>query len=310
MIKILDVSNSHKRPQPRGLGGPIENDIVRYLKKYAHQFNCQFVTDEKLADIIFTNDVFPKEYKQPKVKRMDGVYSRIELLERNHPLNLSAQQADCVVFISDFSKLSLEILYPFISLKKSVVALNASDPDEFFPISIQNKPFDFISTSNDWIRPEKRGDLFTHLALKFPHLSFALIGKSSHNLPKNITSLGYISNYSELNIKLNQSKSFVYLGFNDPAPKTVCQALNCQLPLFLTHSGGNFELANRFAYFVDDFSNKPFIHHSVPSLDLDMIELNFSQFIQNHINKHYYFNSQERFQNMLEIYFNTFKSLT
>jgi hypothetical protein len=311
MLKIFDVSNSSSRPNARGLGGPVENDIVRYLKKYANKFNCEFTTSECEADVIFTNDVFPKEYTQPKVKRMDGIYSRADLINRNEMLNISAKQSDCVIFISEFSKNSLEVLYSEVKLKKSTIILNAVDDSEFFNLNLKkDDKISLISTANNWSRPEKRGELILELANKYKNIKFNLIGSLNCNVPNNINLLGYINNYQQMNYELNNANGFIYLGFNDPAPKTVCQALNCQLPMLLTNSGGNVELAGEFGCYVNESNINPIFHHTVPNLNIDSIYDVFDLFIlklEKEENKVKKFNPKENFLTLLESYFRVFK---
>src|ERR1035438_2049532 len=88
------------------------------------------------ASVVITNDCYSEEALQsglPRLKRMDGTYSTPELLGRNTPLNLAAEQADTVVFNCQFSKLSLGVIYPQLRVKHSLVVTNEVDPCEFFP---------------------------------------------------------------------------------------------------------------------------------------------------------------------------------
>ncbi len=314
MLKIFDASNSNNRPSPRGFGGPVENDIVRYLKKYSSKFNTIFVNDLNNADVIFTNDVFPniaQESNKPKVKRMDGIYSRLDLIDRNSSLNSSAQIADYVIFISKFSKNSLTNLYPEVMLKKSSVVLNAVDPKEFYPTIQNNNELNIISTATQWERPEKRGDAIVSLAKEFPNIKFNLIG-NNHSAKKNIYNLGYIENYQALNKELNNASAFVYLGFNDPAPKTVCQALNCQLPMFLSDSGGNREIGGNIPFYISDPSTNMEFYKYIPRINIEKTITEFSSFIDN---IDYYkeqaktYPSKEHFEKLLIGYFDIFKSV-
>lgn len=328
---IYDTSNSSKRPSPRGLGGPIENDIVRYLKKYAHLFNFAFVEDINKSDIVFTNDVFPLEkYSQPLVKRMDGVYSLESLKNRNSLLNYSASIADHVIFISEFSKKSLNLLYPdiFNLIKNYSVAVNAVDFNEFY--QVDNKiisthhanQLKFISSANDFNRLEKRLIEVLFIASKFPQHLFYFIGNLPNqillnqnliNVPKNTFFLDYINNYSDMNLFLNDADAFIYLGFNDACPKTVCQAMNCKLPLFLTNSGGNSEMAKNNAIYVPDYTTSPIFHDSIPKLNQEEIILKFNHFLNNFSDlkqQSLLFDSKQNFFFMLEQYFSVFKNFT
>ena len=64
MVKIYDCSNSVHRPHHRGGGGPVNNDVMRYLMENADAYGCQYVQSPNLADVIVTNDKrqrFPKD---------------------------------------------------------------------------------------------------------------------------------------------------------------------------------------------------------------------------------------------------------
>jgi glycosyltransferase involved in cell wall biosynthesis len=310
MIKIVDVSNSPEKASARGVGGPIENDIMRYLKKYASFFNATFVTNPLDADVIITNDIFPStviDLPTPKVKRMDGVYSRTELLHRNLPLNASGQAADHVIFISEFSRQSLLKIYPEIKLKSNSVVLNRADFDEFHSVDFEEHYG--VSIANDWSRPEKRLDAIIEIAKANPHEKIKLVGKPANVVyPPNIENVGYISDYKSMNKIVGGASYFVYLGFNDPAPKSVCQAMNAELPMFLTNSGGNVELAGDCAHYVYDFETYPMVHETVPPLNFDNVvsEFNvFSKSLYDYSLKLDAFNRVAAFEEMLHGYFDT-----
>jgi len=106
-VNILDCSNSIERPAHRGGGGPIENDIIRYLWENAADYNCKFVAAPSQADVILTNDIFPSDLIGrgiPMVKRMCGPFWQRHLSSRNDVLNRAAQLADKVIFISQYSQ--------------------------------------------------------------------------------------------------------------------------------------------------------------------------------------------------------------
>ena len=134
-MKVFDCSNSVARPNTRGYGGPVENAVVTMLKKYGREYGVEFTYDAPNCDLIFTNDVFPR-YElglgKPLVKRMDGIFWREDLIDRNVPYNLAATDADHVIFVSDFSRQSLRDLYPLLKLKSSSVIVNWVD-EELFP---------------------------------------------------------------------------------------------------------------------------------------------------------------------------------
>jgi hypothetical protein len=139
-MKIFDCSNSEKSLIGKGrLYGPKENDILKYLKQYASEFDHVFVHSPEGADVIFTNDIFPEPFPgKRKVKRMDGVFSRVDVIHRNETLNLAAQEADHVIFISKYSMESYFKLYDpdRCTLKSWSIIPNEVDPNVFIRAGI------------------------------------------------------------------------------------------------------------------------------------------------------------------------------
>lgn len=159
MIKIYDCSNSNERPIHRQISlCPKQNSIVKDLKKYAKEFNCEFISNYKKADILFTNDIFPSHLinsKLPKIKRMDGIFQTNDLKSRNKMLNNSAKASDFVIFISNFSKDSFFKLYN-ITLSHYTVIHNFIDNNIFYPTKQPTKEIIFSACCSNWERPEKR----------------------------------------------------------------------------------------------------------------------------------------------------------
>jgi glycosyltransferase involved in cell wall biosynthesis len=251
-VKVHDCSNSVAKPHHRGGGGPVENDCIRYIKNYGCYLD--WVDSPKDANVIITNDVFTDEclaLDTPKVKRMDGVFWQHRFKERNEPLNRAAQQADHVVFISEFSKRSYFELYGE-PLKSHSVVLNAVCNGTFYHRfrhgDQQNfKAFTFVAIASDWSREEKCLDQIIKFSKLLNQNSLILlIGKCRDlNIPS-IKSLGYFSNHAETAKVLNRCHAFLNLSYKDAAPKVVAQGLNCGLPVFYRSSGGVPELVEKY----------------------------------------------------------------
>lgn len=249
MFNIFDCSNSEERPAHRETSlCPFENDIVAGLKKYSSYFDCKFVKDVNEANIIFTNDIFPEyvlKIKKLKIKRMDGIYWQTQLKNRNLLLNKAAKQADHVIFISNYSKNSFFSLYKN-ELKSYSVILNNVDNNLFYPIinlKAENK-ITFSACASNWHRPEKRFNEILKIAELFPEYTIYLIGRCDYTIPINIKKFGYIENYKKINKILNSTLAFINVSYRDAAPKTVCQAVQCRLPVIYANSGGVGELVD------------------------------------------------------------------
>jgi glycosyltransferase involved in cell wall biosynthesis len=272
MIKIYDCSNSPESIHGRDYG-PKENDIIRGLKEYAKIFDCRFVNKYNMADIIITNDIFPNEIKNmniPKIKRMDGIYWQNEKLFKNDMLNESAEIADHVIFISEFSKKSLEVLYPNIKLKDFSVILNSADNKIFKPSPKNRLEFvsSLVANCTNWNRKEKRFDSLMQFARLIPEKIY-LIGHCEMDTPDNVIKLGYIDNYEKINEALNGADVFVNLSYRDAAPKVVCQAVSCGLPVLYADSGGVSEILDYGVPILDEKE----IFFSDDVYELDPIEI-------------------------------------
>lgn len=286
MIRIFDCSNSAERPSNRGFGGPLMNEFVALLHKYATNYNCVFVNSSDDADIVFTNDVFPSYVRNksiPLVKRMDGIFWQSDLVHRNHPFIESATIADAVIFITEYSKNSFKSFYnnEFQELKYNVVT-HWTDPESFNLIeNTVEKPTIFSTMATDWNRPEKRVAELIKFANHFPVI-IHLIGKSDGiELPSNIIPHGYLSNSADVYDVMKQSHAFINLTCKDAATKTVCTAINHGLPVLYAGSGGVPEMVldnGVSIYERDEFE----ILDYIPSLDISEFEIAYDRFIKSY----------------------------
>jgi glycosyltransferase involved in cell wall biosynthesis len=301
MINIFDCSNSSSRPKHRGGGGPIVNDVMSYLHLYSTNYNCNFVQDVYLADVVITNDVFPDyilNLNKPLVKRMCGPFWQREHQERNILLNNAAMQADHVIFITEYSKQQYLHCYGN-NLKSFSVVRHWVDPKIFKPLNLEKK-FDFAACATNWLRLEKRLDNLINF-IKASNTSLLLIGESDINI-SNITTTGYLSNPLDICYSLNSAKAFINLSYRDAATKTVPQAVSCGLPILFADSGGVKEMVKGHGFPIKD-SNCLDIEDFVPELKVEKILDVYYRMDNNFVKA----DSKLEFDNMLLGYFDVLK---
>lgn len=292
-MKIFDCSNSPSRPEHRGGGGPVTNESVQYLKRYCHYFEHKFVEDPKCADVIFTNDVFPKDVLQlgkRLVKRMDGIFWQPEYQSRNEVYNRAAQQADHVIFVSEYSKKCYEDNYGY--LKSTSVVTNWADPGVYYRYEdyMASRIIKAAAIATDWSRPEKNFDAILALS-EDPRIHITLIGTCETKCPPNIYKVHYISNPYIVTMALNSCDVFLNFSINDACPKVVAQAICTGLPVLYLDSGGVSEMVGNCGIGVPDCNDLPKL--------LDLFKRDQS-LLMNNVNK---LDKQSKFNHMLEKYF-------
>jgi glycosyltransferase involved in cell wall biosynthesis len=317
MIKIFDCSNSIERPPHRNGGGPIVNDVMRYLQENCKHYGFEFVATAQLADVIITNDVFPREVlelKKPLVKRMDGVFWHKHFVERNHPLNMAAQQADTVIFITNYSRDSFFKCYNY-PLKNYNVVRHWVDPKVFYRVGTSlNKKFTFCASATDWNREEKRYLSIIKFADMFKNdIHLNLIGKTHpiYLTPSNVTKYGYTSDPKEMAKIFNRSDGFINLSYRDAATKTAPQAISCGLPVLYAQSGGVSEMVGEYGIPINEIENFDFIDY-IPKLTEYQLEKGFKDYmckfnaIRESLKS---FNPNDKFEDMLKGYFDEIKKV-
>lgn len=274
-MKIYDCSINWFAPEHRTESlGPKENDMMFDLKRYQIELGIEFVDDYKLADRIITNTTYTPNILEwsdkkniPLIKRMDGIFWRSDLVDRNEDLNNAAYQSDAVIFISKFSQDSFESLYGD-DLKNKYVILNNVDDTIFFPKKEKNKKIKVWGASaTNWERDEKRPDMLLEFADLIGNEQILLFGKSDNIEHKNIVNAGYFEDYNFLSDSINMVDAWVNFSYRDAAPKTVLQAIRCNKPVLYADSGGLSELVGNFGVSIDD--NKEI------TFDDNNFELNF-----------------------------------
>jgi glycosyltransferase involved in cell wall biosynthesis len=306
---IYDCSNSLERPNHRGGGGPIVNDIMRYLHEYAESYHFKFVENPNNAQVIITNDVFPKfiiDLGKPMVKRMCGPFWKKSLSYRNDILNHSARLADKVIFISDYSKRQY-FNDNDNDLKSYCVVTHWVDPKIFVKNKVKSGlKYTLAACATNWDRPEKRLNDLIKFAEALPNIQFLIIGEVEQSLPSNFIKVGYLKNPRDIAKHLNMADAFINLTYRDAATKTIPQAISCGLPVLYANSGGVKEMVNGFGIEIED-SQCVGYEDEIPSLNLDhMLEkYNFFRRCEFDLKQKLdVFDSKLKFTKMLEAYFN------
>lgn len=282
MVRIYDCSNSSERPRHRGFGGAKENGVVTLLKKYSESFDFQFVTDPSEAQLLFTNDVFPRalaELPLLKVKRMDGIFWREQDKDRNESLNAAAVLADHVIFVSKYSRDSYHALYGQL-LKAESVVLNWADSRVFYPDlnkEVPRKLKVLAAAATSWVREEKRLPALVALAEAIDSIKILMVGELLEPYPANMIPLGTL-NHPELASTLRLVDAFVNFSYKDPAPKTIAESTCSGLPILYADSGGVSEMV-RHGVAIEDPETFAF-GTEVPSLLPSLVEDRFNLFCQ------------------------------
>jgi glycosyltransferase involved in cell wall biosynthesis len=296
--------------------GPLENDIMYDLGLNAHRYGFERIYDYQKADVIVTNTIYPDEILEwsekhsiSKIKRNDGIYWQNDLKQKNEILNIAAKQSDHVIFISDFSKRSLETLYGFLPNKFNIILNNAND--EFYINRIKRKNDNnnlvMISSATNWDRECKR---FKYLIEFSKYLkegdSIKLLGKCTHKLPKNVHSLGYIDSHNTMSMVIGCCDIFLSLFFRDAGSKVTYQGLQSHLPVLYVSSGGLPEIVEKNGICINDYNEIDFMDKS-PRLNLEEV---ISKYLEIRERYHYMINHFEKilpYQKTMEEYFKVFK---
>lgn len=284
MVKIFDDSINPNTPVHRERShGPLQNDIMVGLHKYASNFDFEFVKTWKKADVVITNTTYTDAIEKSsirKVKRMDGIFWRVDEVPRNTALNRAAMLSDKVIFISEYSKRTFHELYPLYNLKSESIVLNNVDNSIFHPMDdFHPSPFKFtwIAGCTNWDREEKRFDDLMRFAEIAQYDMIYLIGKCNFDTPDNVHIMGYLSDYKELTQYINLSDAFVNVSFRDAGCKMACQAVNCDKPVLYANSGGLPEIVKDGGIPIKDNTDINIGNFS-PSLEIYDIEHAYGQF--------------------------------
>jgi len=303
MIKLYDCSNS-KEYRHTSRGGPVVNDVMRQLREYFH-----FVEKQSEADVIITNDVFPSYILKdiPRLKRMDGSFWIDGTTHRNKPLDLAAELANAIVYVSKYSQDCHTKRIDFSFSHRHYVALNSASPKEFKKREIEKSYSSrWISVSSDWNREEKRGKSLIDFSSLVKEL--IVVGRKPYwsiekNIPKNIIFTGYIEDYKSLSDILSGCDGMFNPSHRDPSPKTVAQAVAIGLPVLYADSGGTREIVRNCGVGIYDPEYDYDSH--VRELSFEHIQNGFYKMmdeLEKYTENANCFNAEESYENMIGVY--------
>ena len=272
--------------------GPVENDMMFDLGKYAKDFGWERIYDYKKSDLIITNGFYPEEILNwsiknsiPLVKRMDGVYFLNKFKDRNNIHIESCKNSNHVIFISEYSKESMLKLYNYTPENNTVI-LNNVDDTIFKPKKYKNNNgFTMVTSATNWKREEKRLNTIIELSKMVDKGDvIKLIGHCDMDLPKNIDKLGYIYDYSLKNELISSSDVFLSLFYRCAGSKVTCQAVSCELPILFVDNGGVPEIVKGNGVIVKE-NNDIVFTDIIPNIDIEhlynkykMIKRNYKYF--------------------------------
>jgi len=205
---------------------------------------------------IYANKV-RNPWNRPYVFRIDGIghdQSKTQEFSEalNNQISYGINNAIGVVYQTEYSKkLSYNLLD--INDKKNTVILNGTNLTEFCPqgknyrskLGITDDAVVFI-TSAKW-RPRKRLQHMINVFLDFQKTHtgetfFIIVGNSViEDIHKNVIRIPEIKN-EELPAYLRTANIYLFLGWLDPCPNSVVEAIACGLPVICSNSGGTPEI--------------------------------------------------------------------
>ena len=316
MKKFFDCSInqlSNSLHNQRSLG-PIENDMMKDLGKYADHHGWQRTGDYKEADLIITNGFYPDEILEwsekhsiAKIKRMDGIYWLNERKHKNEIYNNAALESNHVIFISSYSCESLHKLYK-IRPKNSTVILNNVDDTIFYPINHKNTIFTWVTSATNWTREEKRLNClvnFAKTAAKDDIIN--MIGRCDYELPQNIIKHGYLEDQQQMHHIIANSDAMLSFFFRDAGSKVTCQGVSCKLPVLYSDTGGLREIVKENGIFMQDYTKIDFSDITPELSVFEMIKK--SKIFKEHYGSlvSNYKKRKETYQDTLSRYFEIFK---
>jgi glycosyltransferase involved in cell wall biosynthesis len=279
------------------------------------------ITDQNEADIEFCLIQQQAQKIKPMVLRLDGIYfnSEQDFKNQNAPIRFSYDNADAVVFQSNFNKKLTESW--FGAHKNSHVIHNSADPKVIHhPLILDtfnklNWPWDkekeVWCSAASW-RPHKR--LLDNILYFLDHAPqdalFAIAGslsmdevKSYLNMSSRIHYLGELQ-YEQLICLYHRSSTLVHLAYLDHCPNVVIDAQEAGCKIICSSSGGTKEIVNNGIIILEDeWDLTPCKLYKPPVMDFSKLK---------EINGYTNTESEKipgNFENCVDSYYNVFKEV-
>ena len=267
---------------PSSNSGP--NKFTRTLFNQLIKDNKIALSSQEEADVEFCLIQQQVHKVKPMVLRLDGIWfnSDQDYNRQNAPINFSYQNADAVIFQSEFNKKLTERW--FGEHKNSHVIHNAADSGliraanaNFWDAKF-GKDTEVWSCASSW-RPHKRLNENIRYFLEFAPKDaiLAVAGKSSdseklnHRFNERIKFLHELDYISLLSL-YKRSSTFVHLAYLDHCPNVVVDAQAAGCKIICSSTGGTKEIvSNGIVIHEKEWDFKPTKLYSPPEIDFSKI---------------------------------------
>jgi glycosyltransferase involved in cell wall biosynthesis len=271
---------------PNSNSGP--NKFTRQL--FAHLIDndkVNIVNNQQAADVEFCLIQQSASKVKPMLLRLDGIWfnSDQDYNFQNAPIKYAYDNADAVVFQSEFNKILTEKW--FGKHKNCYIIRNAPDisyvdsinPEDHLPELILREKREIWSCASSW-RPHKRLKenirYFLEYAPQDAVLHIAGNGAIEHDFAgwstdqfKRIKYLGELD-YPSLISLYKKSSTFIHLSYLDHCPNVVVDAQSAGCKIVCSSSGGTSEIVNNgIVINEDEWDYSPLKLYHPPVMDFD-----------------------------------------
>jgi len=270
---------------PSSNSGP--NKFTRTLFNQLIKDNKVILSSQEEADVEFCLIQQQLHKVKPMVLRLDGIWfnSEQDYNRQNAPIVFSYQNADAVVFQSNFNKKLTESW--FGAHKNSYVIHNAADLNLIKAANLNfwdnkfGKDTEVWSCASSW-RPHKRLNENIRYFLEFAPKDaiFAIAGAltmdDAKKIPKNerIFLMGDLDYMSLLSL-YKRSSTFVHLAYLDHCPNVVVDAQASGCKIVCSSTGGTQEIVHDGIIVQEEsWDFKPTKLYEPPSMKWNLVEKN------------------------------------